>query len=591
MKRNWLTEELREYWLLSDEQLALVTGKTAANKLGIAALLKFFEIEGCFPESIKEIPGQAVKFLSTVLNVGINFFSRYRLTGRTYERHCAEVRSYFGVRQATVQDAETAEEWLINKVITGEQTEEHLQECLKGWFREQKLEPPTIARQERIVRAAFRSFETKFFQKIFENISPASQQAINTLLEVTSEEREEPIKQASLFHWLKENAAGVGLESVLQEISKLERLRTLEVPVSLFEGFSPKFLQHYYANTTTETVWHVRRHPDPMKYTLIGLFGWYRQREITDVLVDLLIQVIHKLNVRAEKKVVKEFVRDIRRVHGKGRLLARIAEVSLEKPEETIRKGIYPLASEEKLKDLVKEYKASGSEYDIHVQTYLRDSYKGHYRKMLPSILKTLTFRSNNDHHQPVIKAIACLKSIQESGRRHLTMEEVPIDGVVSDGLMDFVVEKDETGNKKINRINYELALLQKLRLGLRCKEIWVEGANRYRNPEEDLPQDFEGKRETYYKELALPLEVETFLSKIRHEMESALKHLNDTLPQNSKVYLRKNNKKGICLTPLDPQPEPIFLEILKGEVFRRWPLTSLLDVLKETDLRLCFTE
>jgi len=38
------------------------------------------------------------------------------------------------------------------------------------------------------------------------------------------------------------------------------------------------------------------------------------------------------------------------------------------------------------------------------------------------------------------------------------------------------------------------LSVLQALREKLRCKEIWVVGANRYRNPEEDLPADFEAQ-------------------------------------------------------------------------------------------------
>jgi len=40
----------------------------------------------------------------------------------------------------------------------------------------------------------------------------------------------------------------------------------------------------------------------------------------------------------------------------------------------------------------------------------------------------------------------------------------------------------------------------------------------------------------------------------------------------------------------LAPQPEPPNLVALKAEIARRWPMTSLLDVLKETDVRVGFT-
>ena len=56
----------------------------------------------------------------------------------------------------------------------------------------------------------------------------------------------------------------------------------------------------------------------------------------------------------------------------------------------------------------------------------------------------------------------------------------------------DLVHEKDKHGEWRINRINYELCVLEALRDALRCRELWVVGADKYRNPEDDLPKDFE---------------------------------------------------------------------------------------------------
>ena len=56
----------------------------------------------------------------------------------------------------------------------------------------------------------------------------------------------------------------------------------------------------------------------------------------------------------------------------------------------------------------------------------------------------------------------------------------------------DAVLERDKDGNARVNRIYYEICVLQALRERLRCKEIWVAGADRYRNPDEDLPADFD---------------------------------------------------------------------------------------------------
>jgi hypothetical protein len=65
--------------------------------------------------------------------------------------------------------------------------------------------------------------------------------------------------------------------------------------------------------------------------------------------------------------------------------------------------------------------------------------------------------------------------------------EDPPIEGVVRPMWHDLVHEKDKHGEWRINRINYELCVLE----ALRCRELWVVGADKYRNPEDNLLKDF----------------------------------------------------------------------------------------------------
>jgi hypothetical protein len=69
---------------------------------------------------------------------------------------------------------------------------------------------------------------------------------------------------------------------------------------------------------------------------------------------------------------------------------------------------------------------------------------------------------------------------------------------------MGIVTEKDADGTEKVNLLNYEMCVLQALREKVRTKEIWVVGANRFRNPDDDLPTDFEQNRATYYQGVTL---------------------------------------------------------------------------------------
>jgi DNA-binding cell septation regulator SpoVG len=112
----------------------------------------------------------------------------------------------------------------------------------------------------------------------------------------------------------------------------------------------------------------IRRHPAPVRYTLLSAFCHQREQEITDTLIELLITLIHKIGARAKRIVEKEFIKDIRRVHGKNKLLYKVAEASIEKPDGKVKEVIYPVAPEQKLRDLVQEFKSGGS-YEQKIQT------------------------------------------------------------------------------------------------------------------------------------------------------------------------------------------------------------------------------
>jgi len=161
----------------------------------------------------------------------------------------------------------------------------------------------------------------------------------------------------------------------------------------------------------------------------------------------------------------------------------------------------------------------------------------------------------------------------------------------VSSGWRELILMPDKQGHLRVDRLKYELCVLQVLRERLRCKEIWVVGANRYRNPDEDLPTDFEVQREQYYAALNLPLDVESFLGGVQREMNEALTLLDCSLPKNPHVKILQKRHGWIALSPLNAQPEPVNLSELKRQILKRWPMTSLLDMLKETDLRTDFSK
>ncbi|MBD2505642.1 Tn3 family transposase [Anabaena azotica] len=601
MKRNWQPSELVECWTLLPNELELIAHKNPQNSLIFALLLKFFELEARFPESDREIPAVVVNYITQQLGISPSIYSQCNWQGRSIKYYRRKIREFFGFRESNSKDVQELQEWLTQQALIYELKYEQLKLVAISRLRELKIEPPTSSRLERITRSALSSFEDRFFQKTVAQLSHLTKERIDNLFKPPKSENESQTvgsgldtdsSESSIWNELKSDSGRIGVESFNKEIEKLSILRQLNLPDNLFPHISTKILQQYKQRVVVEYPKDLRRHPEPIRYTLVAIFALLRSQEIIDNLVELIIQIVHRIGTKAEKRVNQELLQDFKKVHGKTNLLFQMAEASLQQPDGVIKEVIFPVVSETTLKNLVKEYKSTGHVYRSRVYTVMRSSYGRHYRRILPLILQQLEFRSNNDAHRPVIQALELLKKYAHSHQRYYdSTEEIPIDGVVRSGTQELILEKNNDGDIKVNRINYELSVLQALRDKLRCKEIWVVGAYRYRNPEEDLPTDFESQRTQYFQALKLPSDVEEFISNLQHQMQSALSQLDSSLPKNKYVKIKNQGKSRISLSPLTPQSEPINLGRLKTEILRRWPKTSLLDVLKETDLRVNFTE
>lgn len=123
----------------------------------------------------------------------------------------------------------------------------------------------------------------------------------------------------------------------------------------------------------------------------------------------------------------------------------------------------------------------------------------------------------------------------------------------------------------------------------LAFKRYMGQGANRYRNPEEDLPSDSEREHSTYYAALKLPSNADNFLNEVKREMHEALAGSHDGLAANESVrILNKRTVAGFrCRLAGTAGTVGTWNRLaIKVRLLERWPMTSLLDVFKEADLR-----
>jgi TnpA family transposase len=577
---------------LTPSDYAMVMAKSRENRLVFTTWLIFFRDNGRFPRGPSDLDTVDVAGLARQIGVTVPVDAGSLLAERTAKRLRTEIRARFGFREATVADAETLTDWLRDHVAAeaGGQIEP-LIERLEARCRELAIEPPTADRVERIARTAQRAHEERFHANICGRLLPTIRERLDELLGSAESENVTGSTTAALL-MLRGNPGRPSLASMQEELAKRELIRRIDLPADLFDHASPRDLERCRRRVAVEAPHELRRHPDAARITWLAAFVYLRSRSLTDDLVDLLIETVHRIGARAERKVERELLDDIKRVRGKQNLLFELADATLTHPDGVVRDVVFPVVGEQTLRDLVKEWKATGPTYRTTLRTVIRNSYAGHYRRMVPKLLSALEFRSNNERHRPVMRAMALVKRFADTKLRTFPEEEkVPLDGVVRGLWRDAVVEKDAAGHDRINRVTYEVAVLEALREQLRCKEIWVIGANRYRNPDEDLPADFEANREAHYNALDLPLDADRFVRELQSEMREALGTLDAGLKKNPAVRIGPKGGGWITLTPLDKQPDPPYLAAFKAELNATWPMTSLLDMVKEADLRLGFTD
>src|SRR5664279_3870514 len=537
MVRDLDAEELRALWTLTAEELKRAGGKRDTNALAFAVLLKFFQVHGRFPRGRAEIPDEVVRFVAGQVDVTASDLGFYEWSGRTIERHRAEIRDLLGFRECSVADYAAATDWLVQHVTQVEQQVELVRAELLGWLRRQHLEPPGSARLVRIVRSGLDRGERLLIDRVCAGLDSTVRGRLNELVfgvpdEAAAEGTDGEIAARDVLAWVKTDPGRLSLNTMLIEIGKLEAIRAVGLPVGLLTEVAPKVVTGWRVRAAVLSPSHFRDAAPEVRWVLLAALLVERQWEITDTLVELLISTVHAINARADRRVTEEMVASFKRVRNKTVLLAKISQASLDRPDGAVRDVVFPVAGgAQTLREVVAEFRANGPEFRRNVQVKLRSSYSHHYRGGMVKLLQTLTFRSNNSTHQPIIAGIALVLKYANSQLQSYPKDEtVPVAGIVDGDWVDLAY-RGEPANSRVLRTVYEVCLFRALRERLRCKEIWVEGADRWRNPEQDLAADFEDRRGAYYAKLAQPLACLLYTSPSPRDMTAELEALQQALP------------------------------------------------------------
>jgi hypothetical protein len=309
MKRARHPDELAQCWTLSLDELELFSNKTGVTRLRFAVLLKAFQFDGRFPDRRADVAGSVVAHLASQIGVPAEAYFDGEWSERTQRHQRAQIRKHFGFRPFRARDESVLVGWLSQRVGSFNPEAEALKLAAYDHLRSRRIEPPAPERLRRLLGMTVRQREERFVEETFTQLSSQTRAALDTLVKRLIPENDGDAEQRTLFPIrsdlavIKEGAGALKVETVLDEIAKLEQLRALGLPEDLFWDVPAKLVTQYRQRAGSEWPRELRRHPLAVRYTLLAALCWQREREITDDLVELLIHIAHHVGVRAEERM------------------------------------------------------------------------------------------------------------------------------------------------------------------------------------------------------------------------------------------------------------------------------------------------
>lgn len=584
LKQFYLKSNLEKEFTISRTELQLINENRPykeKNLLGFLVLLKCYLHLGYPPRQKREISKKIIDWIASQFKIDPSVFNNYKWKGVIWKRHLAVIRGFYKFRPPKTVDLQALKKYLITQIKDLESDEE-LMVVAVNRCKFSHFELPSEKELLRLINSTRHTFLQTVCQKIAHRINRKTKTKINKCLDPKD-------SKANLYRWLKLKPGRLGMKTILEEVEKLQYVRGFDIDGKMvFKNIPRSILHQLYKRVRPEDNYQMRRHPGNIRYSFMVTLLFFRQRELTDNIVQSFIELIRRISKKAEKDLEKTLIRNIKKIYGKGRILYRLARALTENPDGTVRDVVLNEIGEDTLLRIISEYENDDimGNYDSSKTRVMKTKFTHYYRRMLKPVLDTLVFKASNPAHQPIIDGLRIVKRYLVAKHTYYPQEENIPDQLLSGHWKKTVYQQTPDGNRVLKHY-FELCVLERLEKALNCKEIWVEDAYLYRNPDLNLPQDWNQCSIEYCTRHKIPLTAEDFIDPIKQELTENLEKANEffSKKQDTYIYFPGRGKKGIFRVPkIKAKPERPILKEIKNKVLNRFGVQDLLDVLIEAD-------
>jgi TnpA family transposase len=574
------SEQLARFFHLDDTDRELIAIRRGDhNRLGFALQLCTVRFLGTFLEDPQGIPEGAINNVAHQLTISEPSCHAQYCAGEQRWEHAVEIRTHYGYQDFSAWPLQfRLNRWLYALCWTGTDRPSILFDRATAWLVSHKVLLPGVSVLERLVSRLRSRAQERLWRLLISGLTPQNYTRLETLLTVLPGERKSQLDR------LRTGPTRRSAPELVRALSRVDDVRNLAIDVSVSARLPRSRILELARFAATAKVTAIERmgkeHRAAALVALVSTLEATAQDDALDVLDIVLIDIFSE----ASKAGIKARLRTLKDLDAAAVQAANVSKVVLDPnvADSEIRQAVFKLMSRADLETSVQQIDTLVRPPEDVYYNELRTRYR-RVRRFLPALLQTVTFGAS-PAGQPLIEAIGYLKAF-DAEKKAATAP--PLD------IVDAAWRGHVMCDGKVDPQAYTFCFLDRLRKGLRRRDVFAAPSVRYADPRVGLLEGeaWEGSRPFICRSLGLPVSGDEALATLRQELDKTYRAVAANFPNNSAARIEQvDGKDDLILTGLDKLDEPDRLIALRKEVQRRLPRADLPELLLEIAARTSFT-